>query len=161
MMSRQIPIAFGAIALCVIFYACGKSNSSPSNPSNPVTPSPPTTPIVGTMNINLAYADGGSQYELIISEPTGKILLDTLSTPPTAIVAALKTNDTLVDVTAIVNTANGATYTAYIYQSVNASTISRLTQTNYNTIAAPLKPGANTYSQILYNNVPPGILNTA
>jgi hypothetical protein len=158
MMPRHILTAFSVIALCITFYACGKSNSSPSNPNNPVTPPPPTTPIVGTMNINLAYADGGSQYELIISEPTGKILLDTLSTPPTAIVAALKTNDTLVDVTAIINNGNGATYTAIIYRSINASTLSRLTQTGYNSIGGPLKTGTTTYSQILYENVPPGIL---
>jgi hypothetical protein len=161
MMPRHILIAFGIITLCVTFYACGKSNSSPSSPGNPVTPPPPTTPIVSTMNINMAYTDGGSQYELIISEPTGKILLDTLATPPTAIIAALRTNDTLVDVTAIVNNANGVTYTAYIYQSVNASTIPRLTQTGYNSLGGPLKAGTTTSSQILYENVPPGILNSS
>jgi hypothetical protein len=153
-MTRQPLIYLCISALCVIFSACHKTDSKPGNS----TTTPP--PIVGTMNINLTYPGSGAQYELIISEPGGTVLLDTLSVTGNAVIAALKTNDTLVDVTAVVP-GSGANYAITCIKSVNASRMTVLSFTYNYTIASGLKTPATTPASIFYDNIPPGILSLA
>ena len=76
------------------------------------------------MNINLTYPGSGIQFKLIVSEPGGAVLLDTLVVTGDAVIAALKTNDTLVDVTSVLP-GGGAYYTINCYKSVNASELRR------------------------------------
>jgi hypothetical protein len=118
------------------------------------TTTPPIT--VGTMNINFTSGIPGSQYELIISEPGGTVLLDTLAAGGTPVIAALKTNDTLVDVTTVGSL--GGPYSITCLKSVNASTI--LGMPGFNTIstAAGAKRPVTTPASIYYANIPAGIL---
>jgi hypothetical protein len=152
-MPRQPFNFLCAFVLCVIFSACGKTGSKPGN-SNPP---PPLT--LGTMNINLTYPGSGTQYELIVSEPGGTVLLDTLTVAGEAVIAALKTNDTLVDVTAVVP-GSGANYAITCIKSVNASRMTVLSFTYNYTIASGLKTPATTPASIYYENIPSNILSS-
>lgn len=76
------------------------------------------------MNINLTYPNGYSpwllaSFELVFSEPGGKVLLDTIVRFNTAIKATLKTNATVVDMVMIDTVGGGHNITAY--KSVNPS----------------------------------------
>jgi hypothetical protein len=82
----------------------------------------PTTPAVGAMNINFVNTGVASSvaYELVISEPGGKVLLDTVAHFYAPVKATLHTNASLVDVT-LVDT-NRTLYDITMYKSVNPST---------------------------------------
>jgi hypothetical protein len=149
-MPRQPFNYLCAFVLCVIYSACGKTGSKPGNSS---TTPPPT---IGTMNINLTYPGSGIQYELIVSEPGGAVLLDTLVITGDAVIAALKTNDTLVDVTSVLP-GGGAYYSITCFKSINASRITALSFYDY-TIVDGLKRPTTTPASIYYDSIPPGIL---
>ena len=110
------------------------------------------------MNINLTYGVAGSQYELLVSEPGGAVLLDTLAVGNVPVIAALRTNDTLVDVTTILPQSPGY-FDITCYKSINASSISTPSQYDY-TIVDGLKTPATTPATIYYMNIPPGILSS-
>src|SRR5579863_869374 len=150
-MTRQPFNYLCAFVLCVIFSACGKTGSKPGNS----TTTPP--PVLGTMNINLACP--GSGCELIISEPGGAVLLDTVTVNSAAVIAALKTNDTLLDVTSVVP-GGGTYYTITCFKSVNPSRITAVS-INENTIIEGLRTPATTPASIFYDNIPTGILTYA
>jgi hypothetical protein len=135
------------IVLSILFSNCSKNNSNPSIL---------ITPPIGTMNINVSYPAEATQFELIISEPGGTILLDTLAPTNTPIIAALKTNDTLIDLTTAI-TAGTNYYIIYSYKSVNAATLTGLSPSDYFIKA---KIGATSAASILYTNIPPGVLNS-
>src|ERR1700753_1515240 len=138
-----------ACSLCMILFACHKSDSKPGNPTTSLT--------LGTMNINLTYGAFGIQSELIISEPGGKVLLDTLAIGGQPVIATLKTNDTLVDITTV-SPLGGAYNNIAVYKSINASTIAAVGAGGYE-IAFGLKTQATTPASIFYRNIPPGTLN--
>jgi hypothetical protein len=99
-----------------IFTACHKDSSKPTT----------GTTSIGTMYINLTYAGSTitGAFELIISEPGGKVLIDSVVQVQTAVKAALKTNATLVDVTYILGldtSQNSLLYSVWVYKSVNPS----------------------------------------
>ncbi len=76
----------------------------------------------GSLNINLEYPQTDhnlTQFELIISEPGGKVLLDTLAPVATPIVASLKTKASLVDVTTIAKTLTSANISINTYKGVD------------------------------------------
>ena len=149
-MLRQSLTYLFVCSLLVIFLACHKTDSKPG--SQATTPPPK----VGTMNINFNYGVQGYQYELIISEPGGTVLLDTLAMGTIPVVAALKTNDTLVDITTILPQ-GGAYFTITVFKSVNASTITGLPGYDY-IIVDGLKAVTTTPASIYYENIPSGIL---
>ena len=70
-------------------------------------------------------------FELIISEPAGKVLLDTMARIKSPVIAALKTNATLVDVTYILDNGSSSPgaprYNVNVYKGVNPSTWVNLT----------------------------------
>jgi hypothetical protein len=114
------------------FFACHKD----SNPSTPVIPPPvdttKTPPALGTMNINFTYArsyGANGSFELVIEEPGGKLLLDTIIPFNVAIKAALKTNASLVDVIYIDTTFN--THFVSLTKSVNPGTWVTATENPY------------------------------
>ncbi|HEY4108297.1 hypothetical protein [Puia sp.] len=101
----------------VLLAACHKDSSLPK----PVTPGGTATS--GTMNINLANPkaySGNVSYEMIISEPGGKVLLDTIVSYAATVKAALSTSAGVVDLT-LVDTVDGR-HDLTVYKSINPST---------------------------------------
>ena len=77
----------------------------------------------GTISIDLIYpnadtTDYGSTFELIVSEPYGKVLLDTLAPYNAPIIAKMKTKMPLVDVSVILYSPTFNFYLAEVYKSV-------------------------------------------
>jgi hypothetical protein len=135
-------------ALITVFtlFACHKSSAPGSNNTPPVT---------GSMKINMLYSLGAApeSYELIISQPGGSILLDTIAQTTVSVQATLKTNDTLVDVAAIVpGNNNGASYTVQLFRSINASSITTLAAVPYRIRTSV---GATIPKSVIYTHVPP------
>jgi hypothetical protein len=145
-MRPQILTLLSALILSFSFSSCSKTNSSPST-----TPSP----VVGTMNINVSYPAQGPQFELIISEPGGTVLLDTLAPTNTPIIAALKTNSTVVDLTTVLSQ-GGNFFSVNTFKSINASTLTGLTPGSY---FIKTKLGTTTPSSLFYNNIPSGVIS--
>ena len=137
-----------ALAVLSLFclVSCKKNNTPPVEP--PITP-----PVIGTMNINLSYGAGTGFFELIISETVGKILLDTLPPFHNSIVAALKTNQTLVDVTLITYDTAGKQYNLRTYKGVNPANWSSVLLSGYD---APIANLSSKGASILYTHVPNG-----
>jgi hypothetical protein len=124
-MPRQLIPCIGLALLCA-FVACSKSPSpaAPINPTNPVTPTNPTTPASVTMNVDLIpYQPVAATFtfELIIAEPGGQVLLDTVTTTNSPIIAKIQSADSLVNVTTIIKDSTGY-LSAFGYRGVNPST---------------------------------------
>src|ERR1700722_10144664 len=145
------------LAICLFASSCSKSGAKPSPP---VVPPPDTTTTittrkVGTMTISLLLTTSLGQAELIIAEPGGKVLLDTLPTAGAPVIAALKTNDTLLDVTQVYEFAPQNFYVA-AYKSINPSRVTTLSNITYQ---VKTKVGGTSFSTIFYQNIPAGILS--
>jgi len=95
-----------------------------------------------------------SEFELIISEPGGAVLLDTEEPFNSTIVANLHTDDTLVDVSTIVNDIVTHQYLAYTYRAVNVSEFSTVVPGN-SLITLPNSQGQP--AQIYYKNAPTSV----
>ena len=88
------------LALTVLIFASCKKDHSPT---------PPTPPIKETIHLNYIYMassyalrqDSSKQMEVILSEPGGAILLDTIAKVNTPLVADIKTSRKLVDLSVI------------------------------------------------------------
>jgi len=118
-MKAPTPLLTGCFFVVVFLIACHKDSTTPTTP-------PVTDTTIGTMNINLTFASSTmtGSFELIISEPGGKVLIDSLAQTQTAIRAALKTNATLVDVTYIFvldTSQSSPLYSVWVYKGVNPS----------------------------------------
>ena len=100
-MNPRTALSYGGILLSVCLLACHKDSSKPS-PGSSQTP-------LGTININLTYPYPASpvppSFELNISEPGGKVLLDDIFQVNSYIHAGLATNAKVVDVTVIMGDA--------------------------------------------------------
>ena len=151
---------FNALALSVsmllcLAVACKKSdNPVPTTPPN--TPPPDTTKPLATMNINLTYGGGPGYFELVISETGGKVLLDTVPPYNGNIVAALKTNQTLVDVTYITYDSSSKRYVINTNKGVNPSNWTSL-------FGGGILPSfgnlsSSVLSTTLYTNIPTSLL---
>lgn len=108
--------------LCLLsLAACHKDPVKP-----PVAPTDSTTSI-GTLKINLISGEGAwtdttnPNVEMIISEPGGKVLLDTTTSNLAHIMTSLSTNATLVDVTCVYYDGSLQSYMATTYKGVNPS----------------------------------------
>lgn len=147
-MPHRYILTLSAAALCLGVASCNKHNSKPNPPNDTAT--------IGTLKINVALTYYGPQTELVVSEPGGKQLLDTVASNTGApILASLKTNDTLVDVTQISPVANAPTTIVTTYKSINLARLSALGITNFSNIYK--RPTSSTASHILYYNIPSAI----
>jgi hypothetical protein len=129
--------------------ACSKSGPKPNTPPGNTD----STTTTGTLNINCTLPFAGAQTELLVSEPGGKLLLDTVATSAGPITAALKTNDTIVDVTLVETSNYASNITVDTYKSINPSRLSSLVMGNY-PISYPRAPSDATESAIYYYNLP-------
>lgn len=106
-----------ALTLCaLVLSACHRDHVNP-----------PTPPTDGTLKLNLIssepyWADSvKTNIELIVSEPGGKILLDTITPANTHITASLATNASTVNLTNVYYDALEKIYIAKTYTGVNPS----------------------------------------
>jgi hypothetical protein len=134
------------------FFGCSKSGPS-GPPSN-------TSPVTGTMRINLTYPnDQGSQtFELIVSQPNGVILLDSVASINIPVIATLHTNDSLVDVTTVRFIQGSNNYGVNVFKGVNAATLSTTALGSYK---LQTQVGTTAPANIAYTNVPSGIYSGA
>jgi hypothetical protein len=143
MKSLFINILF-VLLLFIFLFSCNKSQDTIA-----------TT--VGNLKINLTTpttAPGVSNYEIIISESAGKILLDTISPPNTDIVASLKTNANLVDITNVYFDSYANSYNVVTYKAVDPSTWTSIYSGSYH---APVGGSpSNVPAEMFFTNIPSG-----
>src|ERR1700678_2456165 len=116
-MRHLFCLAFAALFLCGIF-SCSKIV---------IEPHPGRNPGDSTLAIDLVYpntdtTDYGTTFELIISEPGGKILLDTIAPYNVPIVAKMTTSKPLVDVSTVIYSPTFNSYSMIINKSVQPET---------------------------------------
>jgi hypothetical protein len=152
-------IVLPILILCVLcFVACHK------DPVKPATPPPTDSTTIGTLKINLISGEGvftdsvKTNVELIISEPGGKVLLDTITPVNTHIIASLSTNATLVDLTSVFYFDSQQSYFVTTYKGVNPSAWSTDCFTSY-TYSYYYSDGPQpatplTHDSIIFTNVP-------
>jgi hypothetical protein len=139
--------------------ACSKpkdSNSLPTSPNQPDTAksTTPAKPADSLLSIHLINPDSsgqwGANFELIISEAGGKVLLDTIATFNTNIAATLKTIQPRVNVTTILHYTQGNNYTVYVRRAVKPAL--------WTNLASPIvNPLPNSFpSNLVYTHVPLG-----
>ena len=112
--------AFSAVLLLLLVTAssCHKDHTSPTHP----------LPANTTITINLGYSDtidslNEDKWELIVKEPGGSLLLDTVVRVNTTISTTLKSSTPLVDLTTVVYYAlYESSYSATTFIGVNPST---------------------------------------
>jgi len=145
-------LTLSGIVVCV--------HSSCSKPQGP-EPIPPEPPPANGVSINLAYplqgAAAGTNYELIITEPGGRKLLDTIAEVNASISARLVTDSKLVDLTTILYDASSDTYKAITYKSIDPSYLKSSVALNYS-LVPPEKP--TTAANIFYTHPPANALNS-
>src|SRR5579872_3390358 len=112
LMKRLFINILPALLLFVFLFSCNKNQDAVATTN-------------GDLKINLTTPGAVpniNDYEIIISEPTGRVLLDTIALPNTSIVASLKTNASLVDITNVYYDLFANTYYVVTYKAVNPST---------------------------------------
>jgi hypothetical protein len=121
-MMARTDLLKSSLFAAVFIVGCNKDTAKPTSTA--------TLPTIintnGTMNLNLTYPYKTitGTFELIINEPGGKVLIDSLAQDQIPIILALKTNANLVDVTYIyVLDSNQSipTYAVCVYKDVNPS----------------------------------------
>ena len=133
------------LTLTLFLTACNKHHDVP-----PIV----DPPQVGTISINLATnaVAAGASIEVIISESGGgKVLLDTLGPFNNSLVAALHTNQKLLDYTLITYNNPTSEYQVTTYKAVDLSSWTALSQIDY---SATVPPVASRQASIFYTNPP-------
>ncbi len=155
-MKKQIVLPV-CLFTVIIFSACSKDQTVA-----PVTPPPPKTdPVlpVRTINLNVTYPTqtATGTFELIVSEPGGKVLLDSIAAVNVPVITSVQTSASLVDFTYILDQGNVSSpytrYLVYVYKGVNPSNWTKLNSTLY-PISYPLSSGPTTPSRIFIPDYP-------
>jgi|SRR6185437_10161192 len=136
------------LSLCLFaLAACHKDSTKP-----------PVTSTDSTLKIDLINSENGwsdtvkTDVELIISEPGGKILLDTITPANTRITLTLNTNATTVNLTNIDHPANDINYYAITYVGVNPANWACDYFLNYEAPSGP-HPSSFVNSTLTYTNI--------
>ena len=136
-MKKYLIHAF--VLLCITLYSCHKDNTT--------TPAPASYLNIPNQDIalNLTYRDiydtlKKDQWEVIISEPAGKVLLDTIAPVNTALMANLHTNAYAVNVTSVFYSATWSTYTVTSYKGINPRNWNALPSPYANFLPLDTKP---------------------
>lgn len=119
-MRLNLICVLSVISLSYTIYSCKKDDQRIAPVPPPVTDSTKTDSTkTGSININLSTSAPGE--EIIITETGGKILLDTMSPYPNALVATLNTTQTLVDFSVVDYDTANVQYVIKTYKGVNPS----------------------------------------
>ena len=135
---KKITVHSLCVSLCMLcFTACHK------DPVNPIIgPADSTsTSTSGSTSTPPGFKIGlsiGNNHELIISEVTGRVLLDTVAAPYTHISAALKTRSSLVDIT-VINPWYRAFYVT-TFRAVNPASWTGAYLSNYKPVIPSVQP---------------------
>jgi hypothetical protein len=113
---------------------------------------PPIPPPVGTIHISLSNGAIDDLTEVIISETGGKILLDTLSPFTGKLVADLRTNEKLVNITVIARDTIGKTFGIVTEMGVNPAQWTSLY--GYGGYFAPIEDMPYTVGTLQYKGIP-------
>lgn len=133
------------LTLCLLF-ACLSSCSKHDHSA------PPST---GSLVVDLSYPDSSKSlgnFELIVNEPDGKILLDTEMAVNTNLTTTLRTNDTLLDLTTI--TRVSGQYFVNSYRGVNPSHWTSLAPPAFYNLMKPIPYVSFSQANLVYNNPP-------
>lgn len=118
----------------------------------------PIPPVSGNLTLDLSYPDSSktlSNYELIINEPGGKIVLDTQMAFNTTLSTTLSSDAPLVDLTTITyNQGYQNPYFVTSYRGVNPRTWSSLQPMNFGSIQRPTPYVTSSPASIVYTNPP-------
>jgi len=114
-MRLNLICILSVLSLSCTLYSCKKDDQRITPVPTPVTDSTRT----GSININLSTSR--PDEEIIITETGGKVLLDTMSPYPNALVATLKTNQTLVDYSLVYYDTVNTKYVINTCKGVNPS----------------------------------------
>jgi hypothetical protein len=147
MTPKTRPTIF-ALLLCAA-YSCSRTTTKPQPQPQPTPPPADTTLSINLMYPNGDTADYGSSYELIIAEPGGKILLDTMAAYNVAVVAKMTTAKAVLNVATVVQGITFSYYGVNIYTSVQPA--------NWQVIPGnpvPLSYPIATTAQVVYTNTP-------
>src|ERR1700722_11670765 len=130
-MKKTFTLCLWRCTLAMGLIACHKDHN---------TPIPPTPPVTGKLNINATYPDFTgtfTNFELIVSEPGGKLLLDTVVAVNTQLTTTLSTDAALVNATTIVYNPAYSQYDVYNYRGVNPSSWSVLSPPQFYDVIRP------------------------
>jgi hypothetical protein len=146
---------FTVLVGATAFFSCKKDYDSPA---------PPVTPPDAIKHISTIYLASATQisydslknFELIISEPGGKVLLDTVAALNTQLNADLKTGKNTLDMTVVVYDASAHYYRVIAEKSVDPSAWAYLPGSDSLIGTPPSTGGAPTPFQdtIIYTHVP-------
>jgi hypothetical protein len=140
---------------CIFVPICASS----CRRSAPVAPPPPSQSLPIAVNLNypqetttqLPTTTFQNKFELILSETSGKVLLDTLAPLNTNVSATVYANDTLIDVTSIVYDSVSQRYRITTYRAVNPT--HWVTAVN-EIVQLELQAQAGEEASLLYVNAP-------
>jgi hypothetical protein len=151
-MKNTFSLCLWRCTLAMGLIACHKDHNTP-------TPTPTVTPILGKMTIKTSYPDSSktlSNVELIITEPGGKPLLDTVVPVNTPITATLSTDAKLVNATTVVYNPAYTQYDVYSYRGVNPSTWAIIGPPQFYYLFKPV-PWVNTSPATVVYTHPPAL----
>lgn len=152
---KKITVHILGVSLCMLcFAACHKDPVSPPPVVPPAdsTPSSTSTSTSKPPGIKIGLSIGNN-HELIISEPTGRVLLDTVADPYTHITTTLSTRSSLVDIT-VINTMYQVFYVT-TFRAVNPTSWTGAYLSNYEPVipaALSANPPAG-FDTTLYENL--------
>ena len=138
------------MALSCTLYSCKKDNHGTAS----IPPSATDSTTTGSININLSTST--SAEEIIITETSGKVLLDTMSPYPNALVATLNTTQTVVDFSTVDYDTTNVKYVIKTYKGVNPSKWLSVDAQGYN---VPYPAGTSMSANVVYKNPPAVALN--
>jgi hypothetical protein len=148
----KTPYALIIFVLFLLCQSCSKNNS------------PQKTVRTDTLNLSVAYADTSRNpppnFELLIREPGGKLLLDTLAPVNTPVVAALSTSSMLVNVTTIYMGTHDTAFTVTSYLGVDPSDWQTFPINNAFVVLSPRPPSSTRQTYVEHiPGYPPPIFN--
>lgn len=147
-MKKTFTLCLWRCMLAMGLIACHKDHHSPI---------PPTPPVTGKLNINTSYPDYTgtfTNFEFIVSEPGGKLLLDTVVAVNTPLTATLSTDATLVNATTVVYNPGYLQYDVNNYRGVNPNTWNIISPPQFYDVMKPTAYQTSSPSTVVYTHPP-------
>jgi hypothetical protein len=147
-MKKTFTLCLWRCTLAMGLIACHKDHN---------TLIPPTPPVTGKLNINTSYPDLTqtlTNVELIINEPGGKLLLDTVVPVNTQLTATLSTDAKLVNATTIVYNPAYTQYDVYNYRGVNPNSWNIISPPQFYYVMRPTTYQSSTPATVVYTHPP-------
>ena len=140
---------------CIVLF--GLLSCKKNNPSLPSTSDSTTT---HTLKIDFPVGAQDTTTEIIISENTGKLLLDTIMPFNAVLNMSLPTNATLFDFTVVFYSTDTKTYDVATYKAVNPSTWGAIFPSTYTIPFPDMYSGLATGTANISYTAPPGAFNS-